>query len=78
MSGHFNTNMLVVICAFIGILFSFLRMQSRKPVNFPPGPTPIPVIGNLNIFARESNILELFRNLRKIYGGVSVFVLVNT
>lgn len=62
--------MLLIICAFIAILSTFLWVRSRRPANFPPGPTPFPVIGNLHNLAEESNILEVIRKLRKQYGDV--------
>ena len=62
--------MLVIIIAFIAIILTFVWIQSKKPANFPPGPTPLPVIGNLYNLAGESNILKVIRKLRTQYGDV--------
>ncbi|XP_033742682.1 cytochrome P450 2F2-like [Pecten maximus] len=41
----------------------------RKWSNVPPGPQPLPLIGNMGYF-RSKDKLQTFRKLRKIYGDV--------
>lgn len=62
--------MFVIVCSFIAIILTFLWIRSRKPANFPPGPTPFPVIGNLHNLAEEGNFLQVIRKLRKQYGDI--------
>ncbi|KAF5897981.1 cytochrome P450 2F2-like [Clarias magur] len=61
---------LVVFC--ICLLFFFIRIQ--RPKNFPPGPRPIPIFGNL-IHFNIKNPLKDFEKLAEQYGSVySVYI----
>lgn len=62
--------MFEIIFALVAVLVLFLWIRSMKPVNFPPGPTPLPVIGNMHNLVGGSNILEVIRKLRKQYGDI--------
>ncbi|XP_061629902.1 cytochrome P450 2F2-like [Phyllopteryx taeniolatus] len=59
------TIILLPFCLFF-ILFSFM---CRRPKNFPPGPTILPILGNLLSLSLE-NPLQDFERLRKAYGNV--------
>ncbi|XP_053362027.1 cytochrome P450 2F2-like isoform X1 [Clarias gariepinus] len=56
---------LVVFC--VCLLFLFIRIQ--RPKNFPPGPRPIPVFGNLFHF-NIKNPLKDFEKLGEQYGKI--------
>ncbi|KAM3609433.1 uncharacterized protein V6R79_014725 [Siganus canaliculatus] len=55
----------VWLCVFVVILLS----RSRRPKNFPPGPTALPIVGNVVLLNLE-NPLQDFEKLRKTYGNV--------
>uniref|UniRef100_A0A3B1K754 Cytochrome P450 2B4-like n=1 Tax=Astyanax mexicanus TaxID=7994 RepID=A0A3B1K754_ASTMX len=58
---------LVLVWIFICLLFLFIKIQ--RPKNFPPGPRPVPIFGNvfqLNI----SNPLKDFERIAERYGNV--------
>ncbi|XP_052081635.1 cytochrome P450 2D4-like isoform X1 [Mytilus californianus] len=59
-----------VLIAISACLFVWLWIRSRRPKDFPPGPTPLPLIGNLNQFSGDPNILNVFRKLRIQYGDM--------
>uniref|UniRef100_A0A4W4EQ96 Cytochrome P450, family 2, subfamily X, polypeptide 9 n=1 Tax=Electrophorus electricus TaxID=8005 RepID=A0A4W4EQ96_ELEEL len=56
---------LVWICIFL--VFLFIRIQ--RPKNFPPGPRPIPIFGNL-LQLNILNPLKDFKRLARRYGNV--------
>ncbi|XP_037110976.1 cytochrome P450 2F2-like [Syngnathus acus] len=56
---------LLPLCVFF-ILFNFM---CRRPKNFPPGPTILPILGNILSLSLE-NPLQDFERLRKAYGNV--------
>ncbi|XP_072291257.1 cytochrome P450 2F2-like [Eucyclogobius newberryi] len=53
----------VLICFFI------FQFKSRRPKNFPPGPTPLPMLGNLHNLSLD-NPLRDFERLRLKYGNI--------
>ncbi|XP_012718401.2 cytochrome P450 2B4 [Fundulus heteroclitus] len=63
---------LVLLC--LCILFFLFQLKSGRPKNFPPGPSTLPLLGNLLNFSKEKP-LEDFERLRKSYGNVySLFI----
>ncbi|XP_056595363.1 cytochrome P450 2F2-like isoform X2 [Triplophysa dalaica] len=58
---------LVLVC--ICIVLIFLLIQVRRPKNFPPGPHPIPLFGNL-LNLDLANPLKDFEKLAEHYGKV--------
>uniref|UniRef100_A0A3Q1DBX2 Cytochrome P450, family 2, subfamily X, polypeptide 9 n=1 Tax=Amphiprion ocellaris TaxID=80972 RepID=A0A3Q1DBX2_AMPOC len=65
---------LSVVLLCLCIFFVILQLKSRRPKNFPPGPTILPIVGNLLQLNLE-NPLKDFERLRKTYGNVySLFI----
>lgn len=60
----YNLAILVVF-----LLFIILWIRSRRPIGYPPGPTTIPIIGNMHNIAK-GHVLETFRELRTKYGDI--------
>ncbi|XP_072520117.1 cytochrome P450 2J5-like isoform X2 [Salminus brasiliensis] len=58
---------LVLVWIFICLLFLFIRIQ--RPKNFPPGPRPVPVFGNL-FQLNITNPLKEFERFAERYGSV--------
>ncbi|XP_037396611.1 cytochrome P450 2D3-like isoform X3 [Pygocentrus nattereri] len=58
---------LVLVWVFIFLLFLFIRTQ--RPKNFPPGPRPLPLFGNL-FQLNITNPLKDFEKLAERYGNV--------
>ncbi|XP_017579851.1 cytochrome P450 2F2-like [Pygocentrus nattereri] len=58
---------LVLIWIFILLFFLFVRIQ--RPKNFPPGPRPAPIFGNL-FELNITNPLKDFKRLAERYGNV--------
>ncbi|KAL6480639.1 hypothetical protein MHYP_G00116720 [Metynnis hypsauchen] len=58
---------LVLIWIFILLFFLFVRIQ--RPKNFPPGPLPVPLFGNL-FELNITNPLKDFKRLAERYGNV--------
>ncbi|XP_060784428.1 cytochrome P450 2F2-like isoform X2 [Neoarius graeffei] len=56
---------LAVVC--VCLLFLFIRIQ--RPKNFPPGPQPLPIFGNLFHFNMK-NPLKDFEKLAEQYGNI--------
>ncbi|KAM3607885.1 uncharacterized protein V6R79_015713 [Siganus canaliculatus] len=61
----FASVFLVWLCVFCFTLLS----RSRRPKNFPPGPTALPILGNIVLLSPE-NPLQDFERLRNTYGNV--------
>ncbi|KAL6480638.1 hypothetical protein MHYP_G00116710 [Metynnis hypsauchen] len=57
----------VLVWIFIFLLFLFLRIQ--RPKNFPPGPQPVPIFGNL-FQLNITNPLKDFEKLSERYGNI--------
>lgn len=51
------------------ICFFIFQLKSRRPKNFPPGPSTLPVLGNLHNLSLD-NPLRDFERLRVKYGNV--------
>ncbi|KAM6926509.1 cytochrome P450 2F2-like isoform 1-T2 [Lycodopsis pacificus] len=63
-----------VILLLICVVFILIQLKSRRPKNFPPGPTVLPILGNILELSLE-NPLNDFERLRKTYGNVySIFL----
>ncbi|KAL7885464.1 hypothetical protein AOLI_G00057590 [Acnodon oligacanthus] len=58
---------LVLVWVFIFLLYLFVRTQ--RPKNFPPGPRPVPLFGNL-FQLNITNPLKDFEKLAERYGNV--------
>jgi len=59
-------NLATVLVLLLSIV---LWVRSRRPTGCPPGPTPIPVIGNMHNIAK-GHVLETFHELRTKYGDI--------
>ena len=59
-------NLATVLVLLLSII---LWVRSRRPIGYPPGPPPLPVIGNLHNIAKGP-VLETFRELRTKYGDI--------
>uniref|UniRef100_A0A674E0R1 Cytochrome P450, family 2, subfamily X, polypeptide 9 n=1 Tax=Salmo trutta TaxID=8032 RepID=A0A674E0R1_SALTR len=57
----------VLLWLFILLLFFFIRV--RRPKNFPPGPRPLPILGNL-LQLDPANPLKDLERLKRRYGNV--------
>uniref|UniRef100_A0A8D2ZKX0 Cytochrome P450 2F2-like n=1 Tax=Scophthalmus maximus TaxID=52904 RepID=A0A8D2ZKX0_SCOMX len=62
------------ILLWLCVVFFILCLRCQRPKNFPPGPTPLPVLGNLLNLSLD-NPMKDFERLRKRYGNVySLFI----
>ncbi|KAK1885439.1 Cytochrome P450 2D3 [Dissostichus eleginoides] len=62
------------ILPWICVFFFILCLKFRRPKNFPPGPTPLPILGNLLNLSVHNPMRDL-ESLRKSYGNVySLFI----
>ncbi|XP_063771257.1 cytochrome P450 2C5-like [Pseudophryne corroboree] len=57
----------IILCTFVAILFYGRKRNIYH--NFPPGPTPLPIIGNLHIMDMKRPY-ETFHKLSEKYGSV--------
>ncbi|KAM9827283.1 cytochrome P450 2F2-like [Neosynchiropus ocellatus] len=66
----FLCSILICICIFL----LMLRLRWRRPRDFPPGPPPLPLLGNL-LDLNLNNPMKDLERLRKHYGNVfSIFL----
>ncbi|XP_078139388.1 cytochrome P450 2F2-like [Centroberyx gerrardi] len=62
------------ILLWLCVCFFFFRLKTQRPKNFPPGPAPLPIFGNLFSLSL-GNPLKDFERLRNCYGNVySLFI----
>ncbi|XP_033494312.2 cytochrome P450 2F2-like isoform X2 [Epinephelus lanceolatus] len=62
------------ILLWICVFFFILCLKCQRPKNFPPGPAPLPILGNLLSLSLDNPIRD-FERLRKCYGNVySIFL----
>ncbi|KAM7413923.1 hypothetical protein PAMA_018967 [Pampus argenteus] len=59
----------LIIILWLCIFLFLFQLTSRRPKNFPPGPTILPLLGNVLSISLE-NPLKDFERLRKTYGNV--------
>ena len=60
---------LLVILSFVLVLSSIRDYRRRGGLSYPPGPRPLPIIGNLLDIPKESSWLAYAKFARR-YGGV--------
>ncbi|KAG7523206.1 cytochrome P450 2F2-like [Solea senegalensis] len=58
-----------IILLWLCVWFIILQFKCRRPKNFPPGPTALPLLGNILQMSLD-NPLKDFERLRKTYGNV--------
>ncbi|TKS73054.1 Cytochrome P450 2J6 [Collichthys lucidus] len=61
--------MLSSVLLWFCVLLIILLLKSQRPKNFPPGPTRVPILGNILQLSLD-NPLKDFERLRKTYGNV--------
>ncbi|XP_030587496.1 cytochrome P450 2B4-like [Archocentrus centrarchus] len=65
---------LSVVLVWLCVCLIILQLKSRRPKNFPPGPPPLPLLGNILQLSLD-NPLKDFERLRKSFGDVySIFI----
>lgn len=69
--------LLGVLCGLTSMVFFHLVVFYRKVKSYPPGPTPLPFLGNLLLLTKKDNQhlhnSEIILNLSKKYGTVFTF-----
>ncbi|XP_072125186.1 cytochrome P450 2H2-like isoform X2 [Mobula birostris] len=66
-----DTVTLVLLCALTVLIIAYFRNGSKSHVelNFPPGPTPLPIIGNLHLLGLKKSHVTLME-LSEKYGPI--------
>ncbi|KAI0064828.1 CyP450 monooxygenase [Artomyces pyxidatus] len=65
----FNTSDLIVIAASLLFLTIFVQRRKQRNLPYPPGPRPLPIVGNLFDVPKESSWL-VYTEWAKTYGDV--------
>ncbi|XP_063298149.1 cytochrome P450 2K4-like [Pelobates fuscus] len=65
-------SVLLAITVFLFLLNTFYDRKGNKYKNFPPGPKPLPIIGNLHILDKRRQF-KTFQKLAEKYGSVFSF-----
>ena len=59
----------IIPVLLIFFIISFLWNRSRRPSDLPPGPVPLPVLGNL-LYLLAGDLRKVSESLRKKYGSL--------
>ncbi|XP_048775568.2 cytochrome P450 2J6-like [Ostrea edulis] len=59
----------IILTTIFGFLV-FLCVFWRKKRNLPPGPTPVPLLGNLILFRKDPRAYKLYTKLAEEYGNI--------
>ncbi|XP_022083647.1 cytochrome P450 2U1-like [Acanthaster planci] len=70
MHGDLYLNMTTLLVA-VGTLAAYVLYRStRRPAGFPPGPTALPLVGNIPLFYFAKHPKQAFLDLSKKYGAI--------
>ena len=59
----------IIPALLIFCIIAFLWIRSRRPSDLPPGPVPLPVLGNL-LYLLTGDLRKVSESLRKKYGSL--------
>jgi len=68
--GDFYVNATTVLVALTTLAAYALYKSTKRPAGFPPGPTALPLLGNLGAFLSQKSVNEVFVDFRKKYGDI--------